>query len=395
MELGIPSFFPFSRKRCIMNRFRSAFTLVELLVVIAIIGTLVALLLPAIQNARESARRMQCSNHLKQMGTAVQTFHEGTGGLIPSSLGDSRLSILGLLYPYIEQQNLYKELRSGYSATTANSGIGKTRTESWWNPLSLELKNAFGSVPIYRCPSRRGGGPLYITPEASTGTQARPGPQTDYAAVMLTDLGAVPVADRAGLGAGDPSFWNMGGNDPTLPMDTARINLPRGPFRIASYQERGNADTWQSRDTFSRITDGLSNQLLFGEKHIPLGALNRCSGSIFMLTGDCGYQSNGAFSSGTWARSFVMGQTWKTFLYHPLRNGSGADPLPLAHPDSPNETQTPLWNYGFGGYHPNVCMFVMADASVRPIMVTTPVYPILVGLSHCSDGENFEMPAGL
>jgi prepilin-type N-terminal cleavage/methylation domain-containing protein len=91
---------------------RNAFTLVELLVVIAIIGILVSLLLPAVQAAREAARRMQCQNNLKQIALACHNFHDArrqlpSGGLPPSIAAGTQFSALTQLLPYIEQQNLH------------------------------------------------------------------------------------------------------------------------------------------------------------------------------------------------------------------------------------------------------------------------------------------------
>src|SRR5215475_1598603 len=93
---------------------RCAFTLVELLVVIAIIGILVALLLPAIQAAREAARRSQCVNNLKQLGIAIHNYHD-TAGCIPMGAFDMKngwqqWSALACLLPYIEQSPLYNAL---------------------------------------------------------------------------------------------------------------------------------------------------------------------------------------------------------------------------------------------------------------------------------------------
>src|SRR3954464_13020076 len=96
---------------CRPNR-RLAFTLVELLVVIAIIGVLVALLLPAVQSARESARRMQCTNHVKQGVLAMHNYND-TNLVMPDGPREvpstRRHSWVPALWPYVEQQNLYTQ----------------------------------------------------------------------------------------------------------------------------------------------------------------------------------------------------------------------------------------------------------------------------------------------
>jgi len=118
---------------------RRAFTLVELLVVIAIIGLLIALLLPAVQAAREAGRRMSCSNHLKQLGIALHEFHDANGRLptgadskpyppAPSHAHNFyRWSALAHLLPYLEQANTYDALDlsvplygADFLVTTAN-----------------------------------------------------------------------------------------------------------------------------------------------------------------------------------------------------------------------------------------------------------------------------------
>jgi prepilin-type N-terminal cleavage/methylation domain-containing protein/prepilin-type processing-associated H-X9-DG protein len=94
----------------------SGFTLVELLVVITIIGILIALLLPAVQAAREAARRMQCSNNLKQICLALHSYHEKKNCFPPGNVGDvihssgTALGALTMLLPELELLNLYNEL---------------------------------------------------------------------------------------------------------------------------------------------------------------------------------------------------------------------------------------------------------------------------------------------
>jgi len=103
-----------------MQHQRSAFTLVELLVVIAIIGVLIALLLPAIQAAREAARRSQCANNLKQIGVAVHNYELGRKRLPPGAIwtpaGLKQGSMLIFLLPFIDEKSLY----NGFNLASKN-----------------------------------------------------------------------------------------------------------------------------------------------------------------------------------------------------------------------------------------------------------------------------------
>ena len=118
-----------------MVRKQTGFTLVELLVVIAIIGILVGLLLPAVQAARESARRMQCSNHLKQIGLALHNY-ESAQKLIPAGWNSSTISTHASLLPYMEQPALYETIDFSKAYSHAKNAI----------PRAV-------NVPTFQCPS--------------------------------------------------------------------------------------------------------------------------------------------------------------------------------------------------------------------------------------------------
>src|SRR4051794_23483525 len=103
---------------------RRGFTLIELLVVIAIIGVLVALILPAVQSAREAARRMQCSNNLKQIGLALHNYHGNHNVLPPGYVYQKGYPVGGfgwatMILPHLEQAPLFASLNFALPAWSA------------------------------------------------------------------------------------------------------------------------------------------------------------------------------------------------------------------------------------------------------------------------------------
>ena len=144
--------------RTVTNK-QSGFTLVELLVVIAIIGILISLLLPAVQSAREAARRMQCSNNMKQIGLGLHNYIDSSK-VLPAGFTRGCLAWSGAILPYIEQQSLYSLIEHNWSDKRIGApGFdtnGNLITSATWNSGVTPSNNtqvSMTSVPAYYCPS--------------------------------------------------------------------------------------------------------------------------------------------------------------------------------------------------------------------------------------------------
>ena len=243
---------------------RRAFTLVELLVVITIIGILIALLLPAVQAARESARRTQCSNNLKQMGLAALGCESAQGHLPAGGWGCKWFGdpdkgtgwkqpggwIYNIL-PFMEQTSLHN-LQSGLT--------GSQRATAAAQMLSTPLA-------VINCPSRR---PLQLYPTVWPSS-------SDYWSDTAFGGGSVSLPNTA-----KSDYAGNGGDDAPYTLNCWNGDLlERGPSSYAAGIAASSMPTWTgiasqatgifyaaSQTPLAAVTDGASNTLLFGEKYL-------------------------------------------------------------------------------------------------------------------------------
>ncbi|NLX55322.1 MAG: DUF1559 domain-containing protein [Planctomycetaceae bacterium] len=319
---------------------RAGFTLVELLVVIAIIGVLVALLLPAVQAAREAARRMQCSNHMKQLGLALHNYHDAWKKL-PPRIGGSYVNFEGInwspsgivrLLPFLEERGVYERIQQRqtyngrfYEAFNVNS------TDRNYLPW-------LSKIPTFLCPS-----------------------DSESSASGEGQLGKCSYHFSNGDYAG---WW---GNPTT-----------RGPFELWSLY--ADWPSWYQGGliSISGMTDGTSNTLAMSERGIP------GSGTARSLRAAVAVNQPSAFSSpiaclaltgnGVNYLDSVATGNWGQGSYSFGWQGRNAEISTIMPPNGPScAIYADDWNavmWAATSYHPTGVLTVFMDGSVRFIANT-------------------------
>lgn len=309
----------------VVRKNRAAFTLVELLVVIAIIGILIALLLPAVQAAREAARRSQCSNNLKQLGLAMHNYHDSQKVFPYNYRGEGeswsnhrRDCWFHRILPYIEQQPLYNQ----YEADQAQY--------AWWVAESIRT----AKVPALCCPS---------DPDS---------PGLGGAGGSLAFQGNLLVC--------------VGDNTNTAGASSATDTSTTYTGVIYGY----------SKTRFASITDGTSNTLLASE-----GIARRQEGSTLNSWGDAGGYWGSGPHGGTAFTTYQPPNTSVPDFIHTCKSVN----MPRS-PCTSGAATTAVRVVYARSYHPGGVNVAMADASVRFISETINVTTFR-GLGTRSGGE--------
>jgi prepilin-type N-terminal cleavage/methylation domain-containing protein len=218
---------PEKRTMTVSNR-RPGCTLIELLVVIAIIAVLIGLLLPAVQKVREAAARTTCQNNLKQINLAALNYESSHGTLPPGYVTSSQIGSLAFLLPYLEQDNVYRQVPPGLLQP------GMPGSTPWYTNAAAST-SAQARIKTFLCP----------TDDADTVTPS--GGVILFVSTPGTPTGIVnntPGYGRTNYTANAGADGNA--TDPTY-----------GPYRGPYYAD--------SRTTITSITDGTSNTFGFGE----------------------------------------------------------------------------------------------------------------------------------
>jgi prepilin-type N-terminal cleavage/methylation domain-containing protein len=327
-----------ARGACLLR----GFTLVELLVVIAIIGILVALLLPAIQAAREAARRAQCINHLKQQGLATHNYHDTRKHLPPARIVDHQATWLYLILPFIE--NVALGSRWDISTGDFYDQTREMRTaviQEYLCPSqdhdALTIPRAMQNVSGHSHSGADESGNIYFASIADY-----MGSMSSSCAITRNSIALASTADIAAKVDGA-----------IVPCKPGEYKQTPGTQGSANYPQ--GVATYKSPVSFAKITDGTTKTLMYGE--------------ISKRRAD-GFQ---AFN-GDNASALFVGQD------RPL--APNPDPTP-----APNDY---LNKVSFGSSHAGVVQFVMCDGSVQSISRDTDP-TILDRMAWRNDGEVYEL----
>jgi prepilin-type N-terminal cleavage/methylation domain-containing protein/prepilin-type processing-associated H-X9-DG protein len=311
---------------------RRGFTLVELLVVIAIIGILVALLLPAVQAAREAARRSSCSNNLKQYGLALHNYHDVYKSLPPGGLWNVQnadwnvpgVSWQARILPYAEQQALYDKINFNW---TPGSAVDDNRG---WNVVVNPTTGQFLRqipIPYAHCPSDEtdplglDGNWAQSSYSGSLGSQRTPS----------ADGNCNQFLDPAGV-RHEALVWNADHGNTWRKQDVSGI------FSRMGFQETMN---------LAAVLDGTSNVIMVGE---ILPACNDHTAGVWHYNGMGNAHSSTSIPINTFTTCVATQQ-------EAINRGY---PFPQCYVKS-------NWNFswGFRSRHPGGAQFVFCDGSVH------------------------------